>query len=300
MRVLLIGGAGQLGRDLQRSLSAAGHRVAAPPRAELDLEHPGAVTCRLERDRPELVINCAALHDVAACERNPALAFAINAIGPRHLARCCRRLRAALYHVSTDYVFDGAKGRPYQERDRPRPLMVYGASKLAGEQLARAEHERGARIIRTSGLFGRSPCRGKPGGRSFVDTMLALGRQRGRVEVVEDVLCSPTSTAALARQVAHMVRQAAPPGLYHAVNEPGMSWYAFARMIFEVARLPVEIAPVHADGGGLATFRRPADSRLTNCGLRGLGLDVMGPLRAALRAHLLSGESTGEPAAAWL
>lgn len=283
MRVLIIGSEGQLGTDV---LAELGPDVAcAPPHAELDVTDEQRVQGIIERVAPDVVMNLSAFHDVPTCETRPQSAFEVNTLGPRHVARACRAAEARLIHISTDYVFDGLKGMPYDEGDLPRPLMVYGATKLAGEHLALAEWENTI-IIRTSGLFGRNPCRAKPGGRNFVEMMLHLGRTRGDVNVVCDQFCCPTYTKDLARQLVRLASDPPSPGLYNAVSPPGCSWFEFAQLIFTAANLPkVKVSPV-LTAAFPAPFHRPADSRLTTGKLERSGRFVMRPLREALDDYL--------------
>ncbi|MDD5308931.1 MAG: dTDP-4-dehydrorhamnose reductase [Deltaproteobacteria bacterium] len=282
MRVLVIGGEGQLGRDILTALD--GEDVDAPGHGALDVTDEAAVSGYVEDARPDVVVNTSAYHDVAKCEAEPDTSFSVNTLGPRNLARACRRAGARFIHMSTDYVFDGMKGAPYTEDDTPRPLMVYGASKLAGEHLARLEWDK-TFIVRTTGLFGRNPCRAKPGGRNFIETMLHFGRERGEVKVVDDQRCCPTYTPDLAAQIVGLARGDAPPGLYNAVTPPGCSWYELAQLIFEITGDKVKVVPVGSDAFP-APFRRPADSRLANDALGRAGILVMRSVGEAVREYL--------------
>ncbi len=151
------------------------------------------------------IVNTAAMHQVEKCEADPARAFAVNALGVRHLALAARALGARLVHVSTDYVFDGAKTAPYLESDCPLPLNAYGNSKLAGELFVRSLAEKHY-VIRVSGLYGKNPCLEK-GGLNFVDLMLKLARERKEVRVVDDEVLTPTATVDVARQILHMLER---------------------------------------------------------------------------------------------
>jgi dTDP-4-dehydrorhamnose reductase len=282
MRVLLIGGAGQLGAELRAAL--AGHDVVAPGHDELDVTRLADVMGAAGGTSFDAVINAAAFHDVPKCEADPATSFAVNATGPFHLARACAATGAKLVHVGTDYVFDGAKGAPYSEADEARPLMVYGASKLAGEHLALAACPR-TYVVRTTGLFGRNPCRAKPGGRNFVENVLAWSKERDELRIVGDQLCCPTYAPDLARQIVRLLEGGAVPGVYHAVTPSGCSWHDFARLILDLAGARVKITAVTSDAFP-APFRRPADSRLANARLERAALGVMRPLREALEEYL--------------
>lgn len=278
MRILIIGSRGQLGSDLIKCLT--NHDLLTPSHSELEVTRFDDVNAYLHEERPDVVVNTSAFHDVPTCERQPETAFMVNAIGPKHLASVCKSIDARFFHISTDYVFDGEKGIPYEETDRTAPLMVYGASKVAGEHLVFAENDQ-ARVVRTTGLFGHNPCRAKPGGRNFIELMLFLGKKGDTVKVVHDQLCCPTYTPDLARQIQLMVEHDCTPGIYHAVTPEGTSWYVFAKMIFETAGMDVALKPVSSDFFP-SDFRRPSDSRLAPSALKNAGLLVMRPLPEVL------------------
>lgn len=281
MKILVIGGQGQLGRDLLAALQS--HEVWAPTHAQLELADAPALRQALAAHRIQVVLNTAAFHDVPRCESEPDKAFAINATALRDLGRACGEVGARLVHLSTDYVFNGEAGRPYSEDDGPAPLMVYGASKLAGEHLCRAEHE-DTLIVRTTGLFGRTPCRAKSG-HNFPNTMLKLAAKNGEASVVSDQRCCPTYTGDLAQQLVALIEADAPPGLYHAVNTPGLTWAQFARLIFSKAHVNAAVKEISSEQFA-AGLRRPADSRLTCAKLRQMGLLRMRPLEEALADFL--------------
>ena len=192
-----------------------GH-VCSLTHVEIEIGSLESVNTRLRESSPTVVVNTAAMHHVDICEREPAAAYAVNAIGVRNLALVTRDLGATLIHLSTDYVFDGKKSTPYVEEDLPLPLNVYGNSKLAGEYYARTLNPKHF-VLRTSALYGKHRCRVK-GGRNFVDLMLELARTRGRVRVVDDEFVSPTPTHDLAQQIVCPSRCDS-YGLYHATSE---------------------------------------------------------------------------------
>ncbi len=273
--VVVTGAAGQLGADLVDAF--AGERVHGLGRADLDVGDAGAVRRVLGALAPDVVVNAAAFTDVPRCEDEPAMAYAINAIAPRTLARVCRELGARLVHVSTDYVFDGTKGSPYVEADRPRPLNAYGVTKLAGEYEVLAAGGR-HQVVRSSGLYGVRPCRGKGG--NFVDAMLRAAAERPEVRVVADEVLTPTCTADLAAQLRTLALDG-PPGLYHATNAGSCSWYEFAQAVFALGGLRTPLRPITA-AEFAAPVVRPRYSVLANAALAGLGLDRMRPWRDAL------------------
>src|SRR6201999_3221132 len=178
MKVLVAGAAGQLGRDMVLAAGNAGHDVVGFGRAEMDVTDADMVRRRLELERPDMVINCAAWTDVDGAETAEEAAFAVNGTGAGNLAAGARAIGAAIVYVSTDYVFDGDKGEPYVESDQPNPQSAYARTKLAGEEATAAANKRHF-IVRSSGLFGIS-------GKNFVDTMLRLGESMSEVTVVRD------------------------------------------------------------------------------------------------------------------
>jgi dTDP-4-dehydrorhamnose reductase len=222
------------------------------------------------------------MHHVENCEREPASAFAINALGAKNLAVVARELDAVLVHVSTDYVFDGGKGSPYVEEDDPRPLNAYGITKLAGEHFVRATTARHF-VVRTSGLYGKSPCRAK-GGLNFIELMLKLAKERGQVRVVDSEVVSPTSTAELAQQLVQLCRSDS-YGLYHATAEGSCSWHEFAREIFTLTDTAVELKVASADEFP-AKVPRPKYSVLENRALKSRGLNAFKPWQQALQKYL--------------
>jgi len=282
MRVAIIGANGQLGTDLLAAFSAEGNTVRGLTHEDIEISNLESVSRALEEFRPDLVVNTAAMHHVEACEREPEKALAVNATGARNLALASRTMGGVLMHVSTDYVFDGGKGKPYVEDDNPIPLNAYGISKLAGEHFVRATTEKHF-VVRTSGLYGKSPCRAK-GGLNFIELMLKLARERGEVRVVDSEFVTPTSTAELAQQLVRLSRSQA-YGLYHATAEGSCSWYEFAREIFSLTGSKVQL---HVAGANEfpAKVPRPRYSVLENQALKRHGLNVFKPWQAGLREYL--------------
>jgi dTDP-4-dehydrorhamnose reductase len=219
---------------------------------------------------------------VENCEQQPENAYAANAVGAKNLATATRDLGAVFIHVSTDYVFDGTKGKPYVETDEARPLNVYGRTKLEGERFVQKINPRHY-VLRTAALYGTEPCRAK-GGQNFVDLMLRLGKERGRVRVVDSEFTSPTATADVARQIAALSRSDA-YGLYHATAEGSCSWHEFAREIFDVADVPVNLE-VAGPNEFPAKVPRPAYSVLENRGLKSANLNLFRPWQEGLHTYL--------------
>jgi dTDP-4-dehydrorhamnose reductase len=267
-RVVIVGGAGQLGTELCRVLSA--DPPVVPDRRALDLEDADSILTLLRHRRPTLVINAAAYHHVELCEVHPERAFGVNALGVDRLAAACALVGAALVTVSTDYVFDGNAGRPYREDDPANPLSAYGASKLAGEQLARRHGER-LFVVRTSGLYGLAGSANK--GYTFIEKVLAQAERGEEVRVVDDMIFSPSYAAHVAEAIVRIAR-AGRFGLYHVTNAGACSWHEFAREAFRLCGLDAELTAIKYDGFGSAV-RRPRYSALEHAALAEAGLPAM-------------------------
>ncbi len=287
MKVAIIGGDGQLGSDLVRVFLSQGADVASLVYGDIEVADPASVQAVLGKIGAKIVVNTAAFHDVEACENDPQRAFAVNAFGARNVALACAKYGCRLIHVSTDYVFDGQKGRPYVEEDCPRPLNCYGNSKLSGEFFVQTLAKDFA-IVRVSGLFGISPCLGKKG-MNFVRLMLKLARERGEVKVVTDEFVTPTYTRAAAEQIARL-SSAEVTGLFHLTPQGACSWYEFAEAIFHFTQTPVRLLPATA-ADFPAKVPRPRYSVLDNKHLRACGLDTMPDWRECLKGYL---RETGE------
>jgi dTDP-4-dehydrorhamnose reductase len=224
---LVTGAAGQLGRELGVTAPAE-WRVVAFASARLDITHPESVAAALERERPDLVINAAAYTGVDAAEREAERAEAVNSGGAALVAEEARRIGARVVHLSTDFVFDGSQGRPYAPGDRPKPLGVYGRTKLAGErEVLRIAGDR-ALVLRTAWVYASH-------GHNFVLTMLRLMRERDHVSVVADQVGSPTWARSVARAVWAAAARPDLSGIHHWTDAGAASWYDFAVAIQEEA-----------------------------------------------------------------
>lgn len=235
-KVLITGAGGLLGRTMQARLDLSGWKVIAMPHAELDITSEDAVMRAVEAVCPDVLINAAATADVDRCEIEPDWAYAINATGPRLLARACAQVGAEMVHVSTDYVFDGSKQGFYTQEDEPAPLSVYGRSKLAGE-LAVREEAPPSYVLRTSWLFG---C----GGKNFGSRVIEYARGGARLKGVTDQISIPSYAPDVAARIEEIVGLAQ-HGLYHVTSSGPTSWYEFARRALDLAGLgDTEIEPV--------------------------------------------------------
>lgn len=276
---MLIGCTGQLGSELVKTLPAA--EVTPLTHSEFEVSDVCSVKNAFERHHPEVVINTAAFHRVDDCETQIEKAFRVNAFAVRDLALACREHHAVLVHFSTDFVFGGEKRTPYLETDLPRPLSVYGASKLAGEHLVQLTLPRHF-LIRTCGLYGAAGSRSKGG--NFVETVLRRAQEGKPLRVVSDQVVTPTYTVDLARKVAELIRTDA-YGLYHVTNNSSCSWLEFARRIFELAGVKADLQPTTSDAFG-APAGRPAYSVLKNGRLEQLGMDDLPVWENALQRYL--------------
>lgn len=261
MRILVIGSTGQLARAMARAGGAAGHDIVRAGRPQIDLENPTGLSDLLAGTRPDAIINAAAYTAVDRAEDEPDRAAAINTQGAAALARSAAALGLPFIHVSTDYVFDGTKGAPYDEADAVAPLNVYGRTKAAGEAAVLAAHP-DALVVRTSWIYA-------PEGTNFVRTVLALAERHERLSVVSDQIGRPTEAGALAEgllALAPRLQSGAPGGLLHVANAGEASWRDFAEAVL---RGTGHANPVDGIDSAAAMLMfnqravRPADTRLS-------------------------------------
>ncbi len=244
MKILIIGGHGQVGWELHRSLLplgrvvASGHRATGPVIGQapvaVDLADPDSIRHALREVRPEIIVNAAAYTAVDQAEHEPEQAMAINGIAPGIMAEQARALNATLIHYSTDYVFDGTGTQPYRETDAPDPCSVYGKTKLAGEQAVAAAGGRHL-ILRTAWVYGNR-------GKNFFLTMKRLAAERDHLRVVNDQTGAPTWSRLIAQTTAGIISQSlADPtgffaqhsGIYHLTSNGHTTWHGFARAILD-------------------------------------------------------------------
>ncbi len=280
MRILITGGSGQLAFDLARTLTD--HEVHALPRQELDICNEARVDTVVRAIKPDVLINTAAYHRVDDCESEQEAAFNANALAVRRLALLSSEMDARFVHFSTDYVFGGQEKRdPLLEDDRPAPLSVYGASKLAGEHLALLSWHKSV-VVRTCGLYGLAGAGGTGG--NFVRTMLQKAGEGTALRVVDDQVCTPTSTKDLAQTVAWIV-SADVSGLMHVTNAGSCTWFDFAREIFALAGVAADLSPTTSREFATPATRPPY-SVLANGRLAELGRDDLRPWQEALADYI--------------
>lgn len=230
--LLLTGASGQLGLTFRQlwtgSSLATGFELLCPTSSDLDLADETSLARYLDEAQPTVIVNAGAYTAVDKAESEPDQAYAVNSTGPGVLAQWAQTHNARLIHVSTDFVFDGAKTTPYLASDSTQPLGVYGASKLAGEQAVLAAAPQQSIIVRASWLYS-------PFGHNFMKTMLRLMAEKPSLRVVNDQIGSPTSAFSLARCLFSIVQEQGDTGIYHWCDGGEISWYEFAVAIQEQA-----------------------------------------------------------------
>ncbi|HEY2316887.1 MAG TPA: dTDP-4-dehydrorhamnose reductase [Solirubrobacteraceae bacterium] len=273
MRILITGAGGMLGVEVQRAAENAGHETLALTRAQLDIGD-GPATAETVRDAaPEAVINCAAWTDVDGAESQAEAATAVNGAGAGNVATAAAGVGAWLVHVSTDYVFDGAKPAPYVESDPVGPVSAYGRSKLEGERAVATAAPETHTIVRTAWLFGA-------GGKCFPKTILRAASQRPELTVVADQVGCPTFTGHLAQALVTLAAQRT-PGVLHVAGAGQCSWYEFAAAILAAANVDCPVKPISTAEYPLPA-RRPANSVLRS----ERGAPALPDWRAGLEAFL--------------
>lgn len=245
MKILVTGSEGMLAQDLIPVLKES-HEVFAPPEEELDITKRDVLYNSLNTTLPDFVVNCAAYTNVDKAEEEREKAFLVNGIGVQNLALVCADTGTPLYHISTDYVFDGENNKPYTPFDNTHPINTYGESKLAGEKYIQWILKKFS-IIRTSWLYGIR-------GSNFVLTVLRLAKKQSTIRVVNDQIGSPTSTVTLSSGIKKVIESGA-YGIYHITDETdgGISWFDFAKEIIRITGLKTEVIPITTE-----EYPRPA------------------------------------------
>jgi dTDP-4-dehydrorhamnose reductase len=297
MRVLITGVAGMFGTDARRIFADRGHEVIATdvgPAAtgdirSVDITDFAAIRAAVQAAKPDLVLHPAAYTNVDGCERDPDTAYKVNAVGTWNVAAAAEEIGAALVAISTDFVFDGEKGSPYTEFDTPNPISHYGASKLAGENLARQACRR-TYIVRTSWLYGVH-------GKNFPYTVLKLAKAKSELPIVGDQVGTPMYTVDLVNTILTII-ETPQYGVYHASNTGQTSWADFARMVLQKTgqeNVPVRdiTSDEYAQMFGSPT-KRPRHSVMRHYALELQGRDTLRPWPDALDDFLASARAAGK------
>ena len=271
MKVLITGGKGMLGRTLQQSWQDWELIIADLP--EADICDPAGFDKLIAESKPDAVVHCAAMTQVDRCETESELAYKLNAFGTGVVASACHRHGVKLVAISTDYVFSGDMGRPCHEWDIPAPKTVYGASKLAGEEMVRI-HCPNHLIVRVAWLYG-------VGGPSFVHTIRKAAAEGKDLKVVQDQIGNPTSAFAVANHLRLLLERPELTGTFHLTCEGEASWYEFACELTRLAGLSPKIEPCTGKEFPRPA-PRPADSRLEKRALKFAGLPPMPDWREVL------------------
>ncbi len=276
MKILIIGHKGMLGSDLLEMCKNNKFDVVGVDADELDITDLRNTKEKVTQIKPTVVINCAAYTNVDGCEENIDLAYKVNGLGARNLAIATNEVNAKLVHISTDYVFDGEGNEELKEYDLVNPLSVYGKSKLMGEEMIKSFHNKYF-ILRTQWLYGKN-------GNNFVETMLKLSKERDSLMVVDDQIGSPTFTKDLCKAILEVINTEN-YGIYHVSNSGQASWYQFAKDIFELSNININLKPCITE-----QFPRPAHrpkySVMDNNMLRINGFNELRNYKEALEEYL--------------
>ena len=253
MKILIVGAKGMLGTDLMQILDDTQH-VMGVDIEDCDITNQKETFRVLLEIRPQWVINVAAYTQVDRCEEEVELAFKVNAEGVRNLALACKETQASFLHVSTDYVFDGKKKKPYVEEDIPVPLSVYGQSKIKGESYVQDLLDDFI-IVRSGGLYGKR-------GINFVNTIIKMAKEKDELTIVNDQWVSPTSTIDLSKAIGALIKEA-PRGIFHVVNSGYCTWYQFACKILKLIGSTSKVIPISS--GQLNRPAKRPDFSVLNC-----------------------------------
>ena len=283
LKIALIGANGQLGADIASHFSQGDrYQLTALTRNEIDITNPEMVHQVLTSQKFDVVINSAAYVRVDDCEDQVKMAFDVNAIGALNVARTCRELDALCVYISTDYVFWGDRLEPYTETDIPKPINIYGTSKLTGEYLVQQTAPRSL-ILRISSVFGKAGASGKGG--NFIETIIKKARAGDPIRVVQDMFMSPTYTYDAARLLDELLRVGA-TGIIHGANVGSCSWYEFASLALQLANIQHPIAAIPATEF-ITKATRPMNSALKSDRLSEITSFQMRSWQEALNAYLL-------------
>jgi dTDP-4-dehydrorhamnose reductase len=276
-QLLILGGSGMLGTEVIRSAKLHGWNFLAPTSAELDVREKSAVEGFVKQHNPEWIINCSAWTNVEGAEEFQEEALALNATAVKNIAEVASSNNSHLIHISTDYVFNGAKGAPYEESDSPNPINQYGKSKATGEGEILASDLSSYYVVRTSWLYGVN-------GKNFVKTMARKALNKETAAVVEDQFGSPTSARDLAGGIIEIIKVNPDPGVYHFSNKGNCNWFEFAQQIYRLCDSDEQLINPIKTVELAQKAKRPMNSELNTAKWDGSGLSKLTPWHEALAA----------------
>jgi len=279
MKIAIIGSTGQLGTDLMKTLKQE-HEVVGFTHQDIEVTDYNSCLV-LKKNHLDVIINTAAFHKTDQCEIEPLKTFSVNAMGARNVATIAKEIGATTMFISTDYVFDGSKNKPYTEDDTPNPINTYGISKLAGELYTKQNPKHF--IIRVASLFGVAGASGKGG--NFVETMITKAKKNEPITVVDDMWMSPTYTKDAASTIKKIMESKLPFGTYHATNQGYCTWFQFAKEIFQTTDLDATLTQIET-GQLTMKAKRPRFSALKSIKLPTHGINMKG-WKEALHDYLI-------------
>lgn len=277
LKVLVTGSQGLLGYDVVSELKLRMIECYGATRCDFDLTDFKTTREFICNYNPDIIIHCAAYTDAEKAETDIEKCFCVNSFATENIAKICNEIDAKMMYISTDYVFDGTKDGYYDTNDVPKPINIYGQTKLGGEQAVQRILEKYF-IVRISWVFGEH-------GDDFVKTMLRLGKERKEINVVSDQVGNPTYTKDLAGLLVDMI-QTNKYGIYHATNEGECSWAEFAEVIFKIADMDVNVKYITTDKYPLKA-RRPKNSRLSKSSLISNGFHLLDDWKSALNRYMI-------------
>ena len=275
MKIIILGGKGQLGKEFENFLKDKAE-IYSFSHLELDVLNQELLIKKIQEIKPEVVINCSAYTKVDKAEEEKEECIKVNAIGAKNVSYASYKVGAKIIYFSTDYIFDGEKESPYTELDSPNPISTYGRSKLLGE-IYTSKHNPNHLILRISWLYGIN-------GRNFVKTIIKKAKEEKELKIVSDQKGSPTYTLDVVKQTWELIKKDK-VGIYHSADQGETSWYEFAKKIIEKLKINVKISPIKT-GEYPALAKRPKYSVLDNYLLKLEGINIMRDWETALNEFL--------------
>jgi dTDP-4-dehydrorhamnose reductase len=282
-KVLIIGSRGRLGLDLFRLLDKSCLECHAPTSKELDITNSGDIFSYVYKIKPDIIVNSAGLTNVDRCEKEREKAIRVNSIGQRFIAVACREVGAKCVYFSTDYIFDGAKKRPYEEDDITNPLSFYGKTKLMGEAYTQMETENYL-IVRSSWFFSRR-------GSNFINAILKAMKEQQEMKVIYDQVSCPTFTEDLAMAVKRLMDSGS-TGIFNITNGGCCTWIEFGQKILDFYRSKLSLIPIPLEDM-VRVATRPHYSVLNNSKLKRI-TDIILPNWQSGLSRALEGGTNGK------